>query len=463
MSVRFRRVFATVVFLPASLTALVALPTFLPASAAATAVAGRTCSRSGSSSTAAVGVALVCAKNATGRLVSVTKVLAPVAAPETPAVVAPTRNTTDGCVTDAAPGTDLFPDKASMTDAKGLTITYEKSYKVVRVANPWRGAKSGFTYVLTQCGTKAPALTGDLAGATLIFVPIKTASIMSTTLAPQFDALGQADKIVAVDTPAFYSTASVVKRIALGAVKGSGGGAKANVELLVTLKPDVVITYGTGSSSFDGIDKLQSAGLPTLVEAGYMEETPLGRAEWVKLIGALTNQEAKATSEFARWKADYKALAAKVANVNQRPVVISGSMFQGTWYMPGGKSFAAQYIRDAGGAYPWSTDTSTGSLSLDFEAVLDKGYDATVWVNAGYQWNALSDALAEDSRYARLPSFRAGNVFGNDRRVNATGGSDYFETAVVRPDLVLADMIAVVHPEVDLKAGPTTWFRRIAK
>ena len=434
-----------------------------PAASAATAVAGSTCKTAGATATAKAGGALSCTKTSSGKNRWTAAVLPPVAAPATPAVSAPSKNLTDGCAAAGTDGLDLFPDKATISDAKGLVITYAKSYKVVKVTNPWRGSRSGFTYVLTQCGTKAPALTGDLVGATLIEIPVKSASIMSTNLAPQFDALGQADKIVAVDTPAFYSTASVVKRITSGAVKATGGGAKANVELLVALKPDVVITYGTGSGSFDGIDRLLTAKLPALVEAGYMEETPLGRAEWVKLIGALTNTESRAEAEYARWKADYRALAAKVANVNQRPVVISGSMFQGTWYMPGGRSFAAQYIRDAGGSYPWSSDTSTGSLSLDFEAVLDKGYDATVWVNAGFQWNTLGDATAEDSRYARLPSFRAGNVFGNDKRVNATGGSDYFETAVVRPDLVLADMISVVHPEIDLGRGPTTWFRRISK
>jgi iron complex transport system substrate-binding protein len=434
------------------------------ATSASAATLGKSCKTAGATSTSSTGAALTCAKAAGGtRTRWVATTLAPVAAPSTPAVVAPTKNLVDGCVTGATDGVDLFPDKATITDAKGLVISYQKTYKVVRVPVPWKGAKSGFTYVLNQCGAKAPSLTGYLAGATVIEVPIKTASIMSTTLAPQFDALGVADKIVSVDTPDFYSTAAVVKRIESGAVKGTGGGSRANIEQLVALKPSVVITYGTGSGSFDGIDKLQSANLPALVEAGYLEETPLGRAEWVKLIGALTNTEAKAEAEFARWKTDYRAIAAKVANVNQRPVVISGSMYQGTWFMPGGKSFVAQYIRDAGGAYPWSSDTSSGSLSLDFEAVLDKGYDATVWVNAGYLWNSLSDAVAEDSRYARLPSFRAGNVFGNDKRVNAKGGSDYFETAVVRPDLVLADMVAAIHPEIDLKRGSTTWFRRIAK
>ena len=323
MSVLNRRLGAAVV------VSLLGAGTILtPAATAASSTAGATCKTVGSSATTTSGAALTCTKTSSGKTRWTAKVLPPVAAPATPAVSAPSKNLTDGCAAAGSDGLDLFPDKATISDAKGLVISYEKSYKVVKVTNPWRGAKSGFTYVLNQCGTKPPALSGELAGATVIEIPIKSASVMSTTLAPQFDALGQAEKIVAVDTPAFYSTASVVKRITSGAVKGTGGGSKANVELLVSLKPDVVITYGTGSGSFDGIDKLLSAKLPALVEAGYMEETPLGRAEWVKLIGALTNTESRAEAEYGRWKADYKALVAKVANVNQRPVVISGSMFQ---------------------------------------------------------------------------------------------------------------------------------------
>ena len=423
--------------------------------------AGATCPKVGSTTTSSTGVGLVCSTRKRWQ----PNTLAPVAEPVTPlptTPVAPAKNTTSGCVSGSSADTDYFPGKAKIIEAKGLTITYAKSYKVVKVTNPWRGAKSGFTYVLVQCGTPTPELTGDLAGASVIQVPITSASIMSTTLAPQFDVLGVADRIVSVDSPAFYSTPSLVKRIESGAVKGTGGGAKANIELLVSLKPGVVITYGTGSGSFDGIDKLQSAGLPTLVEAGYMEETPLGRAEWVKLIGALTNRDSEAQAEFTRWSNDYLSLATKVSATKLRPTVISGSMYQGTWYMPGGKSFAAQYIRDAGGSYPWASDGSTGSLSLDFESVLDKGYDATVWINAGFEWKTLRDTVADDTRYARLLAYKTAAVYGNDKRVNATGGSDYFETAVVRPDLVLADLVSVLHPEI-LPNYQTVWYRRIGR
>jgi iron complex transport system substrate-binding protein len=374
---------------------------------------------------------------------------------------APTRNLTS-CVDNYDSSTDYFPDKATVAEAKGFTVTYQKNYKVVSVPSPWRGATTGFTYVLVQCGTPAPKLTGALEKATVIQVPIATAALMSTTEAPAFDLLGQADKVVAVDDPANYSTPSIVARIKSGKIKAVGGGSKANTELLLTLKPSVILTYGTGSASFDGIERLTGVGLTAVVEAGYLEQTPLGRSEWVKVVGALTNREGAAEASFDSWRKDYNALAAKMKTVRTHPVVIAGSMYQGTWYVPGGKSFAAQFIRDAGGNYPWASDSSTGSLALDFETVLDKAYDATVWINAGYLWQSRNDALKEDSRYSKLIAYNANNVWGNDGRINATGGSDYFETAVVRPDLVLADLAAVLHPEIDL-GRPLLWYRHIPR
>ena len=251
-----------------------------------------------------------------------------------------------------------------------------------------------------------------------------------------------------MDDPLNYSTPSIVERIAAGKIKTVGNNAKANVEALITLKPSVVLTYASGDPTFDGIDKLQQAGLTVVVEGSSQEQTPLGRAEWTKLIGLLTNREKTAQTAYARLRTDYRTLAAKASVSPNKPGVIVGSMFAGTWYMPGGKSFPAQLVRDAGGSYAWSTDGSTGSLALDYEAVVEKAYDATVWINAGYQWANLNSVTAEDPRYARLTPYKVGNVWGNDRRVNATGGSDYFETAVVRPDLVLADLVAVLHPEL---------------
>ncbi len=370
-----------------------------------------------------------------------------------------TKNLRSSCATHGDKR-DLFPEKATVSEAAGLRIRYAKSYKVVDVLTPWRDARKGFRYVLVQCGTAAPPLTGELAGAQVIQIPLKTTSIMSTVMAPALDALGEAGRIVSVDNTDYYSTATVVERIKSGKIVATGGTDEVNLERLVSLKPTAVISYGVSDASLTELDRLRNAGLPVIVEAGYMERTSLGRAEWIKFYGALTNQDAQAEALYKKWAADYRSLAARAAAAPSRPAVISGSMFEGTWYMPGGQSFAAQLIRDAGGSYAWSSDTTNGSIPLDFEAVFAKSADAPIWINAGFLWKSLGDAYKEDTRYARLASAKSANVWGNDLKVNATGGNDYFESATIRPDLLLADLVSILHPEL-LPEHQQVWYRRI--
>jgi iron complex transport system substrate-binding protein len=271
--------------------------------------------------------------------------------------------------------------------------------------------------------------------------------------------LGVTDRVVSVDEPNNYSTPGVVSRIKSGDIKRSGYSGSANLEVLVAARPDMVWANGSGSAT-DGLDRMRQATLPVVVFADNMEKTPLGRAEWVKFLAAFTNTEAVATKEWGSWAAAYRSLAARAAKATSRPGVISGSMFQGTWFMPGGQSFPAQLFRDAGASYAWSNDPSTGSLALDFETVFDRAYEAQFWFNAGFAWSTLRDARAEDSRYARLLPFQSRNAYANDARVNATGGTDFFETGAIRPDLVLADLVSVIHPEL-LPNHQLVFYRRL--
>jgi iron complex transport system substrate-binding protein len=423
---------------------------------------GQNCSRVGASGAAADGTRLLCVRTNTGvrRWTAATlRTVAPPATAGTPAIAPATTNPTD-CAGPNASG-DLFPQKAAVDEASAFTIRYAGTYKVVTVTNPWRGATARPTYVLVQCGTKAPALEGDLRGATVIEIPVKRISLMGTAQAAMAGALGVTGSVVALDEPDNYSTPGIVSRVKEGAVRRSGYSGSANLEVLLSAKPDMVWANGFGSAA-DGLDKMRSAGLPVVVFADNMEKTPLGRAEWVKFLAAFTNTEAVANREWAAWAASYRSLASRVARTTARPGAISGSMFQGTWFMPGGQSFPAQLIRDAGASYAWSTDQSTGSMALDFETVFDRAYDAQYWVNAGFSWSTLRDARAEDSRYARLLPFSAGNAFANDARTNATGGNDYFETATIRPDLVLADLVSIFHPEV-LPEHQLLFYRRLPR
>ena len=158
-----------------------------------------------------------------------------------------------------------------------------------------------------------------------------------------------------------------------------------------------------------------------------MEATPLGRAEWIKFTAAFFDKSAKADSIFAGIDSSYRALAALAAGAARKPVVVAGAPFGGAWWVPGGRSYVARLLADAGAAYPWSADTTRGSLSLDLEAVVAKAGDAEVWLNGG-EWGDLADARAQDPRYALFLAFRDGNVWNNDRIRCAEGGLDFFET-----------------------------------
>lgn len=369
---------------------------------------------------------------------------APTAAPtEAVAVLEmPVTNLTEGCVTDYDSEIDYFPEKVTLSDSQGWKIEYFNNYKVITVLNPWRDADVQFSYVLVQCGTPPPADVGD---AQVIEVPVQSIVAMSTTQLPHLNELGMLDRLVGVDSFQYINTPAVVELVEAGKLIEIGSGSEVNVELVIDLEPDLVMTYGVGNPEFDSHPKLLEAGLSVALNSEYMELSPLGRAEWIKFTGAFFNQEAAASEAYADLAGRYEAMAAMVRDVSERPTVFTGAPFRGTWFMPGGNSYVARYLADAGANYLWAEDESTGSQQLSFEEVFERAQGADFWLNTS-SWQSLADGLAADERFALFAAFENGSVFNNNARLNANGGNDYWETGVTNPDLVLADLIRIFHP-----------------
>ncbi len=370
--------------------------------------------------------------------------IAPTIVPTVAAIETPTTNLTEGCVTGYDPEIDYFPEKVSLSDSVGWTIEYFNNYKVITVLNPWRDAKVQFRYVLVQCGTPPPDNVGD---ALVIDVPVKSIVTMSTTHLPHLSELGLLDTLVGVDSFLYINNPDVRKKIAAGELVEIGGGGQVNVEQAIDLQPDLIMAYGVGNPEFDAHPKLLEAGLKVVLNSEYMEISPLGRAEWIKFTAAFFNREAKATEVYDTIASRYREMATKARNVMNKPTVFTGAPFQGTWFVPGGKSYAAQLLADAGAVYLWADDPSTGSLPLSFEQVFERARDADFWLNPG-MWQRLADGRTEDERLAQFAAFQKGNVFNNNRRVNESGGNDYFESSPTKPDIVLADLIAIFHPDL---------------
>ncbi len=356
----------------------------------------------------------------------------------------PAANLTEGCVENYDPTVDYFPEKISVDYAEGWTIDYFNHYKVVTVLNPWRDAETTFQYVLVQCGTPAPE---GFADAQVIEVPINTIVTMSTTYLPHLTSLALTDALVAIDNFQFVNTPEIIALIEAEKLVEIGSGAAVDVERVIDLDPDVVMTYGVGNPQSDVHPVLLEAGLKVVLNSEYMEPSPLGRAEWLKFTAALFNYEAAAQTIFADIVAQYNELVVLAQRAEQQPTVFANTPFQGTWYMPGGRSYPARLLADAGTTYLWADDETLVSQQLSFEAVFDRAVNADFWVNTG-TWTSRADALAEDERFAEFAAFQSGRIYNNNARVNEYGGNDYWESGVTNPHLVLADLIAIFHPDL---------------
>jgi len=336
---------------------------------------------------------------------------------------------------------DLFPHKAVITHAVHFSIEYHDTYKVVTVLSPWEKSDDRFRYVLVPRGVDPPP---GVKSSRVVEVPVRSIVTMSLTYLPYLDMLGELDALVGHDACRYIYNPAIRKRVEDGKVRSVGSGPSLNMEILMDLAPELVMTYGVGRSA-DTHHKMEEAGLTVVVNGEHMERTPLGRTEWIKFIAAFFNREAEAERIFSGIAASYGEMAEKARAVAAKPTVFTNAPWQGTWWLPGGDSFAAVFLEDAGADYLWSDDDSSGSIPFDFEAVYERAAEADFWLNT-QQWTSLGDALREDERFAAFKAFRDGNVYNNNARMNAAGGNDYNESAIANPHIVLADLIRIFHP-----------------
>jgi iron complex transport system substrate-binding protein len=209
------------------------------------------------------------------------------------------------------------------------------------------------------------------------------------------------------------------------------------------------MTSGFSQASFERTYRpMLDLGIPVLLNSEWMEETMLGRTEWVKVLGTLLGKEELAQKKFDEVEKKYLELAELGRNAETKPLVIGGLPYKGMWSIAGSKSYISNLLTDAGANWNWAKDTSTVSLQLDFESVYPIGVEADYWIRAGSA-TSKQQLLATDSRFSDFKSFQNGNVFNYNKRISPNGmGNDYWESGIVNPHLILGDLISILHPEL---------------
>lgn len=333
--------------------------------------------------------------------------------------------------------------KNTINYASGFTLVNYNGFSVITVKNPWPKATKTYRYILKE---KNGIVPDSLKQNIIIAVPIKTIVVTSTTHIPSLEMLGEINSLVGFPHCDYISSDKVRSRIIGGKVKELGNNHDLNTEVLLDLQPNVIIGYGIDNKN-PTLDNLQKSGLKVMLNGDWNEETALGKAEWIKFFGALYGKQKQATALFKKIENEYlKTIEiAKLAKTN--PTILAGDMFEDHWYLPKGTSWGSLLLKQANGNYLWQNTSGTGSLSQTFETVFEKAKSADVWITSG-QFSSLKEMTDSNPHYAKFDAFKNKNVYSFSGKKGKTGGILYYELAPNRPDIVLKDLVKILHPEL---------------
>lgn len=338
---------------------------------------------------------------------------------------------------------DSTTTTVSIKHAKGFQVATFPNYKVVTIFPAREASQENATnYILVPRGTTVPV---DAPEGTVIEVPIRKMVAMSSLHIGMLALLGAVENVVGVDQLAYVYSPEIHRMAKEGKVVEVGQSMSPNLETIVALQPDLVM--GTGNSGPSPLQQVQEAGIPVILNSEWMEQTPLGKAEWVKLMAVLLGKEELVNKRFEEIEKEYNRLASMTKSLSQLPSVITGINLKDVWYMPNRDNYMAQFLTDAGADYPLKNRPGSGSSALTFEAIYPMALQAPIWLNlGGIEVRAKNDLLVLDARYADFKSFKDGAIFDYSSRINEVGANDFWESAGVRPDIVLADLIKMLHP-----------------
>lgn len=328
----------------------------------------------------------------------------------------------------------------SLNYATGFSISFFDNYKQVVVNNPWiKGEEYARYYLVEDESTQVPN------DGKKVKIPLISLASASATHIEFLRLLGELETLTGVCLPYTVYNETVRAKIAKGEITDLGDAFKINVEQTLHLNPSALMMSGYNQSDANA-QRIAQAGIPVIYNNEWTETTLLGRAEWIKFVAAFYDKEQLADSIFNQVETAYNDMKGKAKNIGEKSSVMSGSNFRGTWYMPAGKSFMGELFADAGCEYAYANDTTSGSLPLNFEKVLVDFSETDIWLNCNF--NTMDELLKADKKHNLFRPVKRNKVYNFNKRMLPSGANDFWESAVARPDLLLADVIAIAHPQL---------------
>ncbi len=333
----------------------------------------------------------------------------------------------------------------TVTCANGFTLKKTGPNLLLTVKNPWQHASGiEFSYLLSDSVTTSSKISDH---SWVIKTPVKKVICLSTTHIGFVDMLGEIRTIRGISGKNLVVNPEIRKGINNGSISDVGYDENLNFELILKIDPDLVFVYGVGVEITNTVRKLNDLGIPTMLIGEYLEEEPLAKTEWIKVFGACYGKLPEASQAFDFTVARYLELKDLAVTSMERPAVLLGLPWRGTWYVSGSKSYVARLIKDAGANYVWNQLDFNESRPMSLEKIYEKALSADLWLNTGEALTS-SDVLSVDARFGKLPVFINKSMYNNNNMLSETGGNAFYESGVVEPDVILKDLICIFHPQL---------------
>jgi len=348
-----------------------------------------------------------------------------------------------------------FNFQSKVKYAKGFTIKNHDTWKELVVFDEWKGDTLGYYALVLRGKTKPDKLPAKVI---VIQVPISNIACLSSTHVAALALLNEQNRITGVSNPQKIWNKDVAAAYKAGKVVSIGRQMNNNIEQILALSPEVLMKSAYENVRNDDV-RITEAKIPIVYNVEWMEPALLGRAEWLKFVSAFFCKEREADSIFSRIETNFHQAQQLTKLVKNRPTVLLGLDYKGAWHMSGAKSYVAAMLDDAGATFKGNINKDEQPLS--FEQVLDQHGNDDKWLNWMTPGISSIEFLGKmNERYKLFKAFQTGEIYNHDKRLNAYGGNDFWESGVYRPDLLLKDLIKIFHPDL-LPDYQTVYWRKL--
>ena len=344
----------------------------------------------------------------------------------------------------------------SVAYANGFSLTANGANITVTVKNPWQHARDiEFSYFLSD--TLKSSLRVDK-NHWKIKTPVQKVICLSTTHIGFIEFINKIETITGISGKDYVVNAGLRNALSKNTIFDVGYDESLDFELILKLKPDVVFAYGISASVTNTVNKLAELGIPVILIGEYLEQDPLAKMEWIKVFAACYGLDEQVSGRFDSVANSYNLLKELAGKSDNKPSVLLGLPWRGNWYISGSKSYMARLINDAGGNYIWNNLDFNESRPFGLEKIYENALTADFWINPG-EAQSIKDILSVDERFGALPAIKNDRIYNNNNFV-VSGGNAFFETGVAEPDIILSDLIAILHPQL-LPSHKLKYYRKL--